>query len=70
MELYQLLGIQKAFIYKTSCSATMERVLQYYSGNVCGQAKSLGIRVGVYGMNSIRRKYTGVNIRCVLQYGF
>ncbi|XP_030197662.1 uncharacterized protein LOC115532199 [Gadus morhua] len=34
MELYQLLGIQKAFLYKTSCSATMETVLQYYSGKV------------------------------------
>ncbi|CAL8318468.1 unnamed protein product [Lota lota] len=31
MELYQLLGIQRAIIYKTSCSATMETVLQYYS---------------------------------------
>lgn len=34
MELYQLLGIQKAIIYKTSCSAIMETVLQYYSSEV------------------------------------
>ncbi|CAL8242548.1 unnamed protein product [Merluccius merluccius] len=34
MELYRLLGIQRAIIYKTSCSAAMETVLQYYTSKV------------------------------------
>ena len=51
MELYQLLGIQKAFIYKTSCSATMETVLEYYA-NVRRRAKSSG---GVSGLHYVTR---------------
>ncbi|XP_030208835.1 uncharacterized protein LOC115541288 [Gadus morhua] len=31
MELYRLLGIQRVIVYKTSCSATMDTVLDYYS---------------------------------------
>jgi hypothetical protein len=34
MELYRLLGIQRVIVYKTSCSATMDTVLDYYSRKV------------------------------------
>ncbi|KAJ3612649.1 hypothetical protein NHX12_020915 [Muraenolepis orangiensis] len=59
MELYQLLGIQKAIIYKTSCSAIMETVLQYYSSNVSFETfmsdleKTHGENVNFYFPNNV-----------------